>query len=303
MKPNKQQQQNMRKHLSPAMIVSLIALFFALTGGAVAAQRYIITSPKQIKPSVLTQLRGKTGPKGEQGPSGSKGDAGPAGPMGPSGSKGDAGPAGPMGPSGSKGDAGPGGPMGPSGPQGVAGAPGAQGSQGVPGPGMTLHTYPLPDKTIAPTVIPASDWNSTAELGTDQWTPASWTTVGSAGGYTYSIACGDAKAYAYSSESYRPKYQTVSRGKIQGNDIASEYAGGGSAFAADQYQPVYPSPPSPPGPPTWEFMGTQEWNVDWSGEFASSFSRADGQVVKLWGHIKVTEDACSVSDLKLYVWS
>ena len=53
----------MRKHLSPAMIISLIALFFALTGGAFAAQRYIITSTKQIKPSVLTELRGKTGPK------------------------------------------------------------------------------------------------------------------------------------------------------------------------------------------------------------------------------------------------
>ena len=60
----------MRKHLSPAMIIALIALFFALTGGAFAAQRYIITSTKQIKPSVLTQLRGKTGPKGAQGPTG-----------------------------------------------------------------------------------------------------------------------------------------------------------------------------------------------------------------------------------------
>ena len=37
--------------------------------------------------------------------------------------------------------------------------------------------------------------------------------------------------------------------------------------------------------------------------FADSFSRTDGQLVKLWGRIKVTENACSVSDLKLYVWS
>ena len=42
----------MRKHLTPAMIVSLIALFFALTGGAFAAQHYVLTSTKQIKPSV-----------------------------------------------------------------------------------------------------------------------------------------------------------------------------------------------------------------------------------------------------------
>ena len=272
MKPSKQQKKKkMREHLSPAMIISLIALFFALTGGAVAAQHYIITSPKQIKPSVLSQLRGKTGPKGEQGPTGSKGDTGSAGPRGP------------------------------AGPQGVAGAPGTQGSQGVPGPGMTLHTYTLPDKTIAPTDIPAGEWHSNASL-TDTWTPASWTTVGSAGGYTYRIACGDATAYAYSSDWSRPKYQSVFQAKIQGNDIASEYGGWGSAYATDQYQQVLPPYPST-DPPTWEYAGTNARDEDVSGEFASSFSRTDGQVVKLWAHITVTENACSVSDLKLYVWS
>jgi hypothetical protein len=168
---------------------------------------------------------------------------------------------------------------------------------------MTLHTYTLPDKTIAPAAIPASDWSGTS-IG-DQWTPTSWTTVGSAGGYTLSIACGDATAYSYSSDWQRPKYQTQARGKIQGNNIASESAGMGTAYAADQYQQVYHpgANPGDPGTYTYEYTGTTQWNTDWSGEIASSFSRTDGQVVKLWGHVKVTENACTVSDQKLYVWS
>jgi|tagenome__1003787_1003787.scaffolds.fasta_scaffold20838337_2 hypothetical protein len=167
---------------------------------------------------------------------------------------------------------------------------------------MTLHTYTLPDKTIAPTAIPASEWSNE---NSDPWTPASWTTVGSAGGYSDSIACGDAKDYAFSNDWSRPKYQTEFRGKLQGNGIASEYGGYGSASATDQYQQVYhpPVPPATTGTYTWEYMDTSAHNEDWSGEQVSSFSRTDGQVVKLWGRITVTENACSVSDLKLYVWS
>jgi hypothetical protein len=42
---------------SPAMIVALIALVVALSGTAVAASRYLITSTTQIKPSVRRDLR------------------------------------------------------------------------------------------------------------------------------------------------------------------------------------------------------------------------------------------------------
>ena len=52
---------------SPAMIVALIALFLALGGTGIAAHHYLITSTNQIKPSVLTQLEGKSEPTGTQG--------------------------------------------------------------------------------------------------------------------------------------------------------------------------------------------------------------------------------------------
>jgi hypothetical protein len=78
----------MRKSLrkpSPAMIVACLALFIALTGTGVAASHYIITSTKQIKPSVLAQLKGARGP---QGPPGARGPQGPAGAPGAAGTNG-----------------------------------------------------------------------------------------------------------------------------------------------------------------------------------------------------------------------
>lgn len=53
-----------------ANIVATLALFFAMTGGALAAHHYLITSTKQISPKVVKALKGKTGPRGLQGPQG-----------------------------------------------------------------------------------------------------------------------------------------------------------------------------------------------------------------------------------------
>jgi len=50
------------RHLSYANVVSTLALLFAMTGGALAASHYVITSTKQIKPSVLKKLTPKAAP-------------------------------------------------------------------------------------------------------------------------------------------------------------------------------------------------------------------------------------------------
>jgi hypothetical protein len=86
------------------MIVALVALVAAL-GGTAAATRYLVSSPKQLRPGVISERllskavrvklarvgntgntgpTGATGPKGAQGEKGDKGDKGDQGPIGPS---------------------------------------------------------------------------------------------------------------------------------------------------------------------------------------------------------------------------
>jgi hypothetical protein len=103
-----------RIRTSPATVIASLALVFAMTGGAYAAGKYLITSTKQIKPSVLKQLKGAAGKNGTNGTAGASGAAGAGGPQGPSG------------------PAGPGGPGGPAGAKGENGKPGANGKEGSP---------------------------------------------------------------------------------------------------------------------------------------------------------------------------
>lgn len=88
-----------RKNFGP-WAVGLLALVLALAGTAYAAKKYVITSTKQIKPSVLKKLEGQDGAPG--GP-GAVGPVGPGGPVGPVGPKGPEGPEGPDGPQGDQG--------------------------------------------------------------------------------------------------------------------------------------------------------------------------------------------------------
>jgi len=53
---------SIRTRVTFANVVATLALFMAMTGGALAATHYIITSTKQIKPSVLAQLKARKAP-------------------------------------------------------------------------------------------------------------------------------------------------------------------------------------------------------------------------------------------------
>lgn len=101
--------------LSPATIIASVALVFAMSGGAYAASKYLITSTKQISPKVLKSLKGKNGKAGAMGPAGATGAVGPAGAAGPTGATGPTGGTGPTGPQG------PAGPIGPKGEPGESG--------------------------------------------------------------------------------------------------------------------------------------------------------------------------------------
>jgi hypothetical protein len=80
-----------RKRCTYANVTATMALFFAISGGAYAASKYLITSTKQISPTVLTSLKGKAGPAGKNGANGANGPAGPTGPQGPAGANGSSG--------------------------------------------------------------------------------------------------------------------------------------------------------------------------------------------------------------------
>ena len=85
-----------RRSFNVPTAVAVVALVFAMTGGAFAAKDYV-TGPAQAS------KKGHKGPRGPRGPQGPKGAVGPAGPKGETGPKGERGPDGPKGETGSTG--------------------------------------------------------------------------------------------------------------------------------------------------------------------------------------------------------
>jgi hypothetical protein len=77
-----------RNRLGIPGLIAIIALVFAMGGAAYAAKKYVITSTKQIKPSVLKQLKGKQGPQGPAGTNGTNGKDGANGAPGAPGADG-----------------------------------------------------------------------------------------------------------------------------------------------------------------------------------------------------------------------
>jgi hypothetical protein len=78
----------MRRRLNYANVTATLALFFAISGGALAAKHYLINSTKQINPKVLKALKGNVGPQGPQGTPGKEGTAGKEGAAGKEGKPG-----------------------------------------------------------------------------------------------------------------------------------------------------------------------------------------------------------------------
>ncbi len=107
-----------RLHVSPATAIATLALVFAMTGGAYAASKVLITSTKQISPKVLKSLKGANGKAGANGVNGTNGAPGAAGPQGPGGA------------AGAKGET------------GAAGAPGTNGTNGTNGTTGFTETLP-----------------------------------------------------------------------------------------------------------------------------------------------------------------
>jgi len=81
-----------RRPITYANVVATLALVLAMSGGAIAATRYLINSTRQINPHVLKQLRGAIGPRGLTGAIGPVGPQGVTGQIGTKGPKGEPGP-------------------------------------------------------------------------------------------------------------------------------------------------------------------------------------------------------------------
>ena len=134
----------LRKQVTPATIVALMALVFALTGGAFAASgggggaspakpNVSVGSTVALATLAKSKAKAKVGPRGPAGPAGKAGASGAQGPVGPAGAQGAQGTAGAAG---AKGE------TGPQGPEGKAGKPGANGENGENGTTGFTDTLP-----------------------------------------------------------------------------------------------------------------------------------------------------------------
>jgi hypothetical protein len=94
-----------RGRFSYANVTATLALVLSMSGGALAANHYLINSTRQISPKVLKRLEGNTGPPGPVGPTGPPGATALAGATGAMGAIGATGAAGARGATGAAGTA------------------------------------------------------------------------------------------------------------------------------------------------------------------------------------------------------
>lgn len=143
-------------------VISVIALVFAMFGGAYAA-----SDNGSSDKATASAKKGKKGPRrGPRGKRGKPGKPGPAGPQGPAGSQGAAGLQGP------KGDKGDPGATGPQGPEGDEGQPGEDGEDGA-------CSVSEPECILPPEATETGSWSigtiATAPAGSFIYAPASFT--------------------------------------------------------------------------------------------------------------------------------
>ena len=139
------------KHATPSTFIALLALIFALTGGAFAATNGTGNGGgkgnKNNQTLTATTAKKKPAPKGARGPAGPKGATGATGATGAAGPAGPAGPAGAAGAKGENGAAGTNGTDGTNGKEGNEGQPGQPGEPGAIHPGNPVGSAePLPSK-------------------------------------------------------------------------------------------------------------------------------------------------------------
>ena len=131
-------------------VISVIALVFAMFGGAYAA------SNSSGGGKATASAKAKKGPRGPKGATGPAGPAGAQGPAGPAGAKGDPGATGATGATG---------PAGPAGPKGATGATGPAGPAGKDGETGFTETLP-PGKTETGT------WSADGVSSKSMWVKA-----------------------------------------------------------------------------------------------------------------------------------
>ena len=110
-------------------VLAAVAIVLAAAAGAMATEKYMITSSSQIKPGAISYTN--LSPSAKNRLRGPRGQTGPAGAPGPQGAAGQSGAQGPKGDAGSTGARGSTGPAGPAGPAGVTGPAGADGTNGL----------------------------------------------------------------------------------------------------------------------------------------------------------------------------
>jgi hypothetical protein len=105
---------SLRNRFGVPGVIAVIALVFAMAGGAYAASKLTGSQKKEVE-KIAKKFAGKQGPAGPQGPAGTNGTNGKNGVNGAAGATGPTGPTGPSGPTGPTGNTGPTGPTGETG--------------------------------------------------------------------------------------------------------------------------------------------------------------------------------------------